>query len=102
MLNPLKKTCDPHLDKFIEIVRRNRQKLHALQQRVPDVPRLLQHTPVKLQPFQVPVKIEARIVKRSARHRFSQGTKTDSATVLRADEWAKGMLFCGASMRGPM
>src|ERR1700730_9448365 len=98
MLNPLQKTGHSHLDEFIEIVRRNCQELHSLQQRVPDVPRLFQHTPVKLQPLQVPVEIETRIVECSACHKLSQGTQSDNAAVLRADECLKAVLSCGASL----
>src|SRR5580704_5207518 len=103
MLDPLQKTGHPYLDEFVEIVRRNRQKFHPLEQRVPNVPRLLEHAPVEFQPFQVPVEINTRIVKRSAGHNLSQGTKSDSPDVLRADEHLEGMLsfraFPGGMMR---
>src|SRR5580704_5399067 len=90
MLDSLQKTRHAYLDKFVQIVRRDGQKFHSLQQRVPDVPRLLEHTPVELQPFQVPVEINTRIVKSSACHNPSERTKSDSPAVLRADEHIRG------------
>src|SRR5579863_2874660 len=86
MLNPLQKTGHAHLDEFVEIVRRNCQELHPLQQWIPDISRLFQHAPIELQPLQVPVEIETRIVECSACHKLSLGTQSDNAAVLRADE----------------
>ena len=45
----------PHLEKFIQVARRNGKKLQPLQQWIVLVGGLLEHTPIKFQPGQFPV-----------------------------------------------
>ena len=46
---------DPHHEELVQIVGRDREEAHPLQQRVIDVVRFLQHAPVELQPGELPV-----------------------------------------------
>src|SRR6185437_856703 len=46
------KTGDTHHEKFVEIVRRNREEAHALEQRMLRVRRLFQHTAIEMKPRQ--------------------------------------------------
>ena len=50
LLSLLEKPCDADFDEFIEIARRNRQKLHTFEQRVARVGGLFKYAAVKLQP----------------------------------------------------
>ena len=70
MFDPLQKTRNAHLHELIQIIGRNGQKLHALQQRIIFVARFFQYAPVELQPLQVPVEVVARIVQSDAFHRI--------------------------------
>ncbi len=75
VLDALQKTRHPHFHEFIQIVRRNRQKLHALQQRIPGIVRLFQHSPVKIQPLHMAVQVVSRIVQNRSAHGCARNKK---------------------------
>ena len=69
VFDALQKTRYPDFHEFIQVIRGDGQKLHPLQQRVSDVPRLLQHAPIEFQPLHVAVEVVARVVERKSFHK---------------------------------
>ena len=62
VFNPLQQAGNAHLEKLVEIARRNRQELYPLQQGIGIVLRFLQHPAVELQPREITVEVILRII----------------------------------------
>src|ERR1700730_5897554 len=68
LLGDLQKPGQAHFDKLVEIARRDGQELHAFEQRIGGVERLLEHTMIELEPRELAVEEQSRPFRQLTAH----------------------------------